>query len=93
MFDVVVDTIMSQGCLNQSVNGSSDTEVEIEGNGELMKEVRHEWYAVHITEGFHKGVDGDMGAVEVCQLEELKCLDGDRSCWGIWGTWHKPLSN
>ena len=54
MFDAVVDTVMSEGCLNQSVNSSPDTEVEIKGDGELTKEVGLEWYTVHITKGFNK---------------------------------------
>jgi len=54
---VVVGAIVSKGCLNQLVNSSLDTEIEIKGNHELMKEVRLEWYTVHITKGFHKGVD------------------------------------
>ena len=39
MFDAVVGIIAFQGDLNQSVNGSSDTKVEIEGDGELAKKV------------------------------------------------------
>ena len=54
MFDVVVDTVMSKGCLNQSVNSGLDTDVEIKGNGKLTKEVGLEWYAVHIAKGFNK---------------------------------------
>ena len=54
MFDAVVDAVMSKGCLNQSVNSGLDTDVEIKGDGKLMKEVGLERYAVHITKGFNK---------------------------------------
>jgi hypothetical protein len=54
MFDAVVGIIAFQGYLNQSVNGNSDTEVEIKGNSELAMKVWLERYAMHITKCFHK---------------------------------------
>jgi len=54
MFDAVVSSITLQGYLDQSVNGSSDTKVEVEGNVKLATEICLEWYTVHVAKGFHK---------------------------------------
>jgi len=77
MFDAVIHSIAFKGYLHQSVNSGSDTEVQIEGDGELATEVSLEWHTVHVAKGFHKGVDCDVGAAEMCRAVELKCSDGD----------------
>ena len=46
MFNAVVGIIAFQGCLNQSVDGGSDTEVEIKSDRELAKKVRLVWFAM-----------------------------------------------
>ena len=54
MFDAVVSSVALQGYLDQSINGSSDTEVKVKGYVKLATEICLEWYTVHVAKGFHE---------------------------------------